>query len=89
MQVEKINMATFPSDSASLHNTLAETVTNNVVSENLSNYLPLSDNNVSTTNDSLMERNWDIPCETDDINVSHFLLPNIYCHIPRNSSHIG
>ena len=38
--------------------------------ENVRNFLPLSDNNVSTTNDILMERNWDIPSETDDINVS-------------------
>ena len=40
------------------------------------NCLPLSDNNVSTTNtnDSLMDRDWDIPCETDDINVSSRLL---------------
>ena len=65
-----MNMATFPSNSASLQNTLADTV----VSENMSNYLPLSDNNVSTTNDSLIERNWDIPCESDDINVSNLLI---------------
>ena len=37
--------------------------------ENARNCLPLSDNNVSTTNDTLIERTWDIPCETDDINV--------------------
>ena len=65
-----MNLATFPSNSASLQNTLADTV----VSENMSSYLPLSDNNVSTTNDSLIERNWDIPCETDDINVSNLLI---------------
>ena len=74
MLAEKMNMASFPSNSTSLQNTLADTVTDNIVSENMSNYLPLSDNNVSTTNDSLIERNWDIPCETDDINVSHLLI---------------
>ena len=40
--------------------------------ENARNCLPLSDNNVSTTNDTLMERTWDIPSETDDINVRIF-----------------
>ena len=32
--------------------------------------LPISDNNVSTTNDGLVDTEWDMPCETDDINVS-------------------
>ena len=53
------------------HNSLAPLPsTSTVLDENARNCLPLSDNNVSTTNDVLMERNWEIPCETDDINVS-------------------
>ena len=43
------------------------------LNENAQNCLPLSDNNVSTTNDVFIERTWDIPSETDDINVSRNL----------------
>ena len=43
------------------------------LSENNRSVLPLSYNNVSTTNDRLTERDWEIPCETDDINVSGLL----------------
>ena len=46
--------------------------TSSTLDENSRNCLPLSDNNVSTTNDALMERTWDIPSETDDINVRVF-----------------
>ena len=51
--------------------------TSSTLDENSRNCLPLSDNNVSTTNDALMERAWDIPSETDDINVSTFVTSKI------------
>ena len=63
---EKFNLPMFSNDQGSAKTRPME----GVGDENVRNFLPLSDNNVSTTNDILMERNWDIPSETDDINVS-------------------
>ena len=63
---EKLNLPMFSND----HSSAKTRSTEGVGDENVRNFLPLSDNNVSTTNDILMERNWDIPSETDDINVS-------------------
>ena len=63
---EKLNLPMFSNHHGSAKTRSME----GVGDENVRNFLPLSDNNVSTTNDILMERNWDIPSETDDINVS-------------------
>ena len=63
---EKFNLPMVSND----HSSAKTRSTEGVGDENVRNFLPLSDNNVSTTNDILMERNWDIPSETDDINVS-------------------
>ena len=70
MSPERTSLAATTSNSASLQNILASGPGDIAHCESNRSCLPLSDNNVSTTNDNLIDRDWDIPCETDDINVN-------------------
>ena len=71
LSTEKVNISLLASNTLSLHGNLPIGGIDTAAPDSMRNCLPLSDNNVSTTNDSLIERNWDLPCETDDINVSN------------------